>query len=167
MFTTHSASTPQGVAIGRALGRVPSGLFVLSVGRRPTVQATLVSWVQQVGFEPPAVSVALAKGRPMVDNVQRDGVFALSVLGKSQSPLFKRYARAATPGADPFEGIDVRETPGGQLILSEAVGWLECSVLNACDFNGDHILLIAKVIAGEIRNDQPAFVHHRGNGLHY
>jgi flavin reductase (DIM6/NTAB) family NADH-FMN oxidoreductase RutF len=167
MFMIHSASSPQGVAIGRALGRVPSGLFVLSVGRRPKVQAMLVSWVQQVGFEPPALTIALAKDRPMLEVVKRDGVFALSVLGKSQSAVFKRYARPFPAEADPFDGVDVRETPAGQVVLADAVAWLECAVLQVCDFDGDHALFIARVTAGALAGEEPSFTHLRGNGLHY
>ena len=47
----------------QALGRIPSGLFILSAGTGDQATATLVSFVQQVGFEPPVVVVALRKGR--------------------------------------------------------------------------------------------------------
>jgi 3-hydroxy-9,10-secoandrosta-1,3,5(10)-triene-9,17-dione monooxygenase reductase component len=166
MFTIHSLSGTGGTAIGRALGRVPSGLFVLSVGQKPEVHATLVSWVQQVGFDPPAICVALAKDRPMLATVQRLGRFALSVLGKSQSAQFKRFARPI-PGPDPFEGIDVRTTPGGLTVLADAVAWLECTVLQISNFHGDHHLVIARIAAGEVANEEPAFTHQRGNGMHY
>jgi len=166
MFTIHSLAEPGGTAIGRALGRVPSGLFVLAAGQKPDAKAMLVSWVQQVGFQPPAVCVALAKDRPMLTTVQRVGGFALSVLGRSQSALFKRFARP-TPGADPFEGIEIRSTPAGQTVLADAVAWLECRVLQVSDFSGDHDLVIARITAGEIGNEEPAFTHLRGNGLHY
>lgn len=167
MFTVHPASGPEGASIGRALGRVPSGLFVLAVSQKPDAHATLVSWVQQVGFEPPAISIALAKDRPMLATVRRLGIFALSVLGKSQSSLFKRYARPIPSGADPFEGLAVRSTPAAQIVLAEAVAWLECRVVQICELSGDHDLVIAQVSAAELGNDEPAFTHLRGNGLHY
>ncbi len=167
MFTIHSASSPRAASIGRALGRIPSGLFILTAGQRPDAHAMLVSWVQQVGFEPPAISMALAKDRPMLGALRGLGTFALSVLGRSQSALFKRYARPIAGGADPFEGVAVRTSPGGQIVFSDAVAWLECKVLRICDFDGDHDVLIAEVIAGELGTDEPAFTHLRGNGLHY
>src|SRR5258706_383723 len=49
-----------------ALGRVPSGLFILTVcdGQRET--GMLASWVQQCSFEPPQVSVAVKHGRDLL-----------------------------------------------------------------------------------------------------
>lgn len=167
MFTIHPAAGSGGAAIGRALGRIPSGLFVLSAGEKPEAYAMLVSWVQQVGFEPPAVSIALAKDRPMLATVERLGICALSVLGKSQSALIKRYARPISSGVDPFDGVAVHSTPGGQTVLAEAIAWLECRVLQICHPGGDHDLLIARISAAELGNDEPAFTHLRGNGLHY
>jgi hypothetical protein len=45
MASTNEPSNSHNAGIGRALGRVPSGLFILSVGTKPAVQAVLVSWV--------------------------------------------------------------------------------------------------------------------------
>ena len=36
----------------RELGRLPSGLYVLTAGRGAAATGMLASWVQQVGFEP-------------------------------------------------------------------------------------------------------------------
>ena len=50
-----------------ALGRVPSGLFILTarVGDRET--GMLASWVQQCSFDPPQVSAAFARDRWVLD----------------------------------------------------------------------------------------------------
>ena len=62
---THSDHLKQ--TVGKALGRIPSGVFVLTAVHENRRDAMLASWVQQVGFDPPAVSIAVAKGRPIVD----------------------------------------------------------------------------------------------------
>ena len=47
--------------IGRALGRVPSGVFIVTARHGARQVAMMASWVQQVAFEPPAISVAISR----------------------------------------------------------------------------------------------------------
>ena len=96
---------PEGVA--RALSRVPSGLFVLTAGAGEQATGMLASWVQQVGFEPPTVMVALKKGRAIEELVRREGVFCLAVLDEQSKPLMGHFARGFAPGEPAFEGLDV------------------------------------------------------------
>ena len=49
-----------------ALGRIPSGLFVLTARNGERETGMLASWVQQCSFTPPCVSVALRKGRELI-----------------------------------------------------------------------------------------------------
>ena len=65
--TTRDAmepSDPLTQTIGKVLGRIPSGIFVLTVKHDGRATAMLASWVQQAAFAPPAISVALAKVDP-------------------------------------------------------------------------------------------------------
>ena len=45
--------------VGRALGRLPSGVFIMSARHGGESIAMMVSWVQQAAFDPPALSVAV------------------------------------------------------------------------------------------------------------
>ena len=92
-------------AIGRALGKVPSGLYILTATHDGKSSAMIASWVQQAGFEPPAISVAIGKERPVRDLIDAGRSFALCVLGKGDTALMKRYARGVAPGQDAFAGV--------------------------------------------------------------
>ena len=91
-----------------------------------------MSWVQQVAFEPPAISVALAKDRPAAGLIRRSEWFALSVLGESDTALVKRFARGGDRAA--FEGLKIMEGQRGLPILTDALAYLECKLLRTCDF---------------------------------
>ena len=39
--------------VAQAVGHIPSGLFILTVGRGEAATGLLTSFVQQVGFDPP------------------------------------------------------------------------------------------------------------------
>ena len=58
-------------------------------------------------------------------------------------------------------------SPGGQIVLCDSLAWLECRLIEVCDFGGDHDVLVAAVVAGQLTNDGPSFTHTRGNGFHY
>jgi flavin reductase (DIM6/NTAB) family NADH-FMN oxidoreductase RutF len=46
-----------------ALGRIPSGLFILTARRGTLETGMLASWVQQCSFDPPLVMAAIRRGR--------------------------------------------------------------------------------------------------------
>jgi 3-hydroxy-9,10-secoandrosta-1,3,5(10)-triene-9,17-dione monooxygenase reductase component len=153
--------------VGRALGRVPSGVYIMSARHDGQPAAMMVSWVQQAAFHPPAVSVAMQKDRPMRQMVHASRAFALAVVGEGDTSLMKKYARGIPPGQDPFEGVEVMQTPGGLTVPAAALAWLECAVLSVCEFGGDHELVVARVTDGALLRDGASFTHLRGNGFHY
>lgn len=165
----NAASDQLKNTVGKALGRVPSGVFILTAvsdGRVPS-QAVMVSWVQQTSFQPPAISVAIARDRPIGHAIRLDQRFAISIIPQDDTSLMKKYARGIPDGVDPFDNVATQKTPAGLTILADALGYLECRLLSTCDFGGDHELFIGEVTAGEIFRDGSAFTHQRGNGFHY
>jgi 3-hydroxy-9,10-secoandrosta-1,3,5(10)-triene-9,17-dione monooxygenase reductase component len=165
--TTTNVSELFKQTAGKAIGRIPSGVFILTATNGDEVGAIMASWVQQCGFEPPAVSVALGKGRPIAELINASQRFALSVVGEDDTSLMKRYARGVKPGEDPFEGVETLTTPAGIPALKSALAWIECRLLKTCDYGGDHDVLIAQVTDGLALRPGPAFAHQRGSGFHY
>jgi flavin reductase (DIM6/NTAB) family NADH-FMN oxidoreductase RutF len=154
--------------LGRALGRVPSGIFILttlSQDARP--HAMLTSWVQQASFRPPTVSVAVGRDRAAGAAIRSSGWFALSVVPEGGTSLMKRYARSIPDGVDPFTGLEVFSSPHGLPVLCDALAWLECRLIGSYDFAGDHELLVGEVTAGDMLRSGEAFTHTRGSGFHY
>ena len=153
---------------GKALGRIPSGVYILTAAHGGEASAMMASWVQQAGFDPPAVSIAMAKSRPIMELIAASKMLALSIIPDGDSSLMKRYARGVKPGEDPFAGVETFRTPGGIPAMKSALAWLECRLMHTCDFGGDHDLLIAEVVAGNIlQSGGTAFMHQRGSGFHY
>lgn len=153
-------------SIGRALGRVVSGVYILTARYDLESSAMMASWVTQTGFDPPTVAVALAKGRPIAGLIRQSHRLALSIVPDGDKLLMKHYARLKS-GDDPFAGITTRPAPSGVPVLADALGWLDCQLINTYDFGGDHELFVARVTVGEMLREGTAFAHQRGNGFHY
>jgi len=153
--------------LGRPIGRIPSGVYILTAASGDHHMAMLASWVQQASFDPPCLSIAVAKDRPILEVIRESGRVALSVLPEKDTTLMKKYARGIGPAEDAFAGVTIVTTPGGLRAMDAALAWLECKVVKECDFGGDHLVVVAEVTgAAMLREGQP-FVHVRGSGFHY
>jgi len=152
--------TAPGVAA--ALGRIPSGLFIVGWREADADRAMLASWLMQAGFAPPLVSVAVAKSRDLFAAIDRGASFAVSVLAETQRPLLARFGK---PSDDPFAGLAVQRTTSGSAALADAAAWLECRPVARTD-HGDHVVVLAEVTAAGGAGSEP-LVHVRRNGLRY
>lgn len=161
-MTPSSQTAVSATDLAAALGRIPSGLFVVAWRDGEADRAMLASWVMQAGFTPPAVSVAVAPSRDLLAAIDRGAPFAISVLAESQRPLLARFGK---PTAEPFADLDVARTPAGLATLAAAAAWLECRPAARAG-HGDHVVVVAEVVAGGGTAGEP-LVHVRKNGLRY
>lgn len=156
--------TPESLAA--ALGRIPSGLFVLTARNGDEETGMLASWIQQCSFDPPQVSVAVNKGRFVLDWLADGAAFVLNVLPEGGKALVAHFGKGFDPGEPAFKGLEVareRDTPP---VLLAAHAYLVCRVVGRADA-GDHMLVIGRVTAGAVLHDAKPTVHVRKNGLRY
>ncbi len=149
------------------LGRVPSGLFILTVRHQGQETGMLASWVMQAGFEPPTVTIAVKKGRYVAQWLLEKAPAVLNVLAEGQSQLVSHFARGFKPGEDAFGELKVFRTQEGVPVLEDCLGHLECRVLDHVD-SPDHHVFLAEVVGGRLHQaDAKPWVHVRKNGLQY
>lgn len=148
-----------------ALGRIPSGLFIVTLARDGKETGMLASWVQQCSFDPPTVSVAIKKKRYVLDWLTTGTEFAVNVIGESQKDLIAHFGKGFDPEEPAFEGVEVDRTSGVP-ILTAAVAHLRMQAAGRLDA-GDHKLVLGRVVAGAVHTDARPKVHLRKSGLHY
>ncbi|HEX8521603.1 MAG TPA: flavin reductase family protein [Tepidisphaeraceae bacterium] len=153
--------------IGKALGKIPSGVYIVTAEHGGKATAMLASWVQQAAFAPPAITIAIAPDRPIAQLIAQSKKFAVSITPETDTTLMKRFARGLKPDEDPFAGLSTLTTPSGQRFFADALAWLDCRLLQTCTFGGDHQLIIAEVTSGALLGEGKSFAHQRGNGFHY
>jgi flavin reductase (DIM6/NTAB) family NADH-FMN oxidoreductase RutF len=154
--------------LGLALGRIPSGLFILTVRRDDQTTGMLLSWVQQAGFNPPMLTVAVRRNRYISDWIQVTGRFTLNQIPANHKMLLRHFAHGFPPGADAFSGVSLYpESASGGPILADALAYLDAEVV-ALLTAGDHCLFLARIVAGGLLNpDCEPFVHIRNDGSNY
>jgi flavin reductase (DIM6/NTAB) family NADH-FMN oxidoreductase RutF len=178
---THPQPTSQNEpadaeATAAALGRIPSGLFVVTWRAAEndadsTDRGMLASWIMQGGFVPPLITIAVGTSRDLLAAIDQCTPFVVNVLGESQRPLLARFGKPAGPGEDPFAGLAVSRSPAGTAIISEATAWLECQAMTQAGggggATGDHVIILARVVAAGTGPEATPLVHVRKNGLRY
>lgn len=155
-------------ALQLALGKVPSGLFILSIGHDERAFGMLVSWVQQAGFDPPSLTVALRRDRPVVEHATRAGAFTLSQIPEGGKSLLRHFARGSTGDESIFQGVRTQPISCSVGIVPEgAMTYLDLQITGHVD-SGDHRILLATVTQGAILDSAAApMVHIRKSGSHY
>lgn len=157
---------PQRQQLAAAVGRIPSGLFVLTARQGEAETGMLASWVQQCSLDPPQVSVAIKHDRPVGAWLTAGSMFVLNILDDSATDMVVHFGRGFALDQPAFDGLDIEHEHGSAPILTDALAVLHCRVV-ARHLAGDHDLFVAQVIAGRMLNEGHPMVHVRKSGFHY
>ncbi len=160
--------------LDKALGRLSGGLYVVTArqsdGEGGTRSSAMVaSWVSQASFEPPGITVAVAKDRAIEALMQVGDRFVLNILREdNHQQLLRHFLKRFPPGADRFAGISTLEgAAAGGPVLGDALAFLGCRVAQRME-GPDHWIIYAEVEQGNVADTEASTaVHHRKVGNHY
>ena len=152
----------------KAVGRLVGSMSIVTTKKDEVSGAMLASWVSQATFNPPGLTVAVAKDRAIESLLFKGNNFVLNVLPEGKHiPLMKHFLKPFAPGEDRFEGIATEEAANGSPILSDALAYVECQVANRMEC-GDHWLVYAVAQQGKVlQSEGVTAIHHRKSGTHY
>jgi flavin reductase (DIM6/NTAB) family NADH-FMN oxidoreductase RutF len=151
--------------LARALGRIPTGLYVVTTRTADAALGFVGSFLMQVGFAPPTVSIAIARERSHLPAIRSAGRFAVSILSGADPALMAPFFRRE-PGRSPFDAVEHRPSPTGLPILAGALAWLDCRVSGEHE-TGDHVVVFGIAEHGELLREGDPSIHLRKNGLGY
>ena len=151
-----------------AVGRVPSGLFVVTARRGREETGMLAGWVQQCSFQPPRLTLAVAPDRLLHSWLSEAGATAVvNVLPAGAAQLIAHFTPGFGPGEAAFEKVPLDGEAGSVgPVLADAAAYIEVTVAG-CHEAGDHRLVILDVTGGDVRTADPPATHVRESGSHY
>ena len=152
--------------LARALGKIPSGLFVVTTLQDDRPTGFLGSFVMQSGFEPPTITVAIGRDRPHLAGIRRSGRFAISILDPASRGLMSPFLKRVEPPATPFDRLSLGRTAAGSVVLTEALAWIDCRVSGEHP-SGDHVVVFGEVVEASLLREGDPATHVRKNGLGY
>ena len=160
--------------LDKALGRLSGGLYVVTARQSDAEGgsrsgAMVASWVSQASFEPPGITVAVAKDRAIEALMQVGDRFVLNILREdNHQTLLRHFLKRFPPGADRFAGVNTLEgVAAGGPVLGDALAYLGCRVAQRME-GPDHWIIYAEVEEGNVADTEASTaVHHRKVGNHY
>ncbi|MEO1070162.1 MAG: diflavin flavoprotein [Cyanobacteria bacterium J06638_6] len=152
----------------KALGRISSGLYIITAQKGELSSAMLASWVSQASFQPLGFTVAVAKDRAIESLMQVGDTFVLNILEEGKHlGLMKHFLKRFAPGADRFAGVRTRPANNGSPLLADALAYLECEVTSRMEVS-DHWIVYCTVQDGKVSDPEgQTAVHHRKVGSYY
>ena len=163
-----SRSNPAVLALGRVTGSICILTSRKGSGEAALSGAMVASWVSQASFNPPGLSVAVARDRAVEQLLHVGDRFALNILasGREAGPM-KHFLQPFPPGADRFAGMACSASPAGQPLINDALAWLEVQVEQRMEC-GDHWIIYGTVQQGGLLDEQGlTAVRQRHSGASY
>jgi flavin reductase (DIM6/NTAB) family NADH-FMN oxidoreductase RutF len=141
------------------LGRLPTGVVVVTGGDPESPSALVVGSFMSVSLEPPLVAVSPAKTSTSWPAIEAGGKFCANVLGGGQEELAKRFAQS---GGEKFEGVSWAPAPAtGSPLLEGVAAWIDCRIYERYEA-GDHWLVLGEVLELSGLRESGALVFHSG-----
>jgi flavin reductase (DIM6/NTAB) family NADH-FMN oxidoreductase RutF len=151
----------------QAVGRIPSGLFIVTTGQGEEGTGFLGSLIQQVSLNPMILGIGVGAGRPAAELIEKFGNFAVHVLSKDEKDLMKHFAKGFAPGEKAFKDLEivkgVKQTP----LIKKASVVIECEWTGQKIQPGDQVLYFGKVIGGGMAQKIEPLIHTRADGRKY
>lgn len=138
------------------------GLYAVGVADGEDRNMFTANWLTQVSFDPPLLALSVENDSHSIDLIRRTGVFAVSVFADDQreqaGALGKRWALRP----DKIDEVPHRAGVTGCPIMADALGAVECRVMNSMTA-GDSTVFLAEVIAAEtLREGEPLTMRAAG-----
>ncbi|GAB4532298.1 MAG: diflavin flavoprotein [Pleurocapsa sp.] len=155
-------------SLQKALGRISSGLYIITAQKGDISSAMVASWVTQASLSPLGIAIAVAKDRAIESFLHIGDRFVLNVLEEGNyQHLIKHFLKRFPPGADRFAGVKTVPGSNGSPIIAESLAYIECQVNNRLECS-DHWIVYSTVQSGRVAKlDVLTAVHHRKVGNHY
>jgi flavin reductase (DIM6/NTAB) family NADH-FMN oxidoreductase RutF len=149
-----------------ALGRIPTGIYIVSTRDAGHPLGFVGSFLMQVGFVPPVLCVAVGKDRAHLARLRAAGHFGVSILDPQSGKMMNRFLKPCPAGESPFDGLAVSSASAGSPVLDDALAWLECKVTGEHS-TGDHVVVFGEVVDAKLGREGDPSIHLRKNGLAY
>ena len=133
------------------MGRFATGVTVITTRFGDEVSGMTANAVISLSLDPPLVAVCVDRVASMHAYLSQGGCFAINILRLDGEDISNRFAK---PGPKDFSDLRVEEAQTGAPILSDALAWLDCRLVQTVE-TGDHDLFLGEPLAGATGEGAP------------
>jgi 3-hydroxy-9,10-secoandrosta-1,3,5(10)-triene-9,17-dione monooxygenase reductase component len=160
MMTLHQAQPIDGKMLRKVCGHFVTGVTVVTSGVDGRAMGTTVNSFTSVSLDPPLVLFCLHQESRLRAVLEESRLFVVNFLAGQQESLAWAFAGRETAV---IEDVANHRSVGGTPILSDALAFLACRLVNEFE-GGDHTIFLGEVIElGISRQNQEPLIFFRGS----
>lgn len=148
-----SDSTPGIEIINKVMWQIPNALCLVGSRAGDEWNGMTQSWVSQVSMSPVLVAISVDSSAVTNRLIRDGGSFTVNLWDQSDTRVFVKFSKPAKKDGDTLNGRPVREGKTGAPIFTEAVAFIDCSVVTTVDL-GSHDLFIGEVVDAGFHDDR-------------
>lgn len=146
----------------QAMGRLASGVMVLTTRDDRHDHAMTVNSVTSVSLDPPLMLAVLHNEARSLEAIEESELWAVNVLPASARHMAARFAEIGRPAFGQLDRVPFTRSPEGVPLLDDAIARFHCRTW-AHYPGGDHTICVGSVLRVDIPAAiGPALVTYRG-----
>ena len=135
----------------KTLRMLSNGVYVLTSRSKDRYGAATVSWVSQASFKPPLIMVAVRPESNVFKCLAESRSAVLHIVGEQQQETARRFFHPTRAQGGSINGEPFAEGNTASPVLRSLPAHLECLVERLVDTDGDHAVVILRVLEAECR----------------
>lgn len=134
-----------------ALHLIPYGFYAITTRREGDRNVMVANWLTQVSFEPRLIALGLQTDSYSFGLVKETSVFGVNIFRKSDMAVIKQFTKSRAKHPEKIEAMNYTDgVETGVPMLEEAAATLECRVEQIVDVQGDHAIVVARVVGAKV-----------------
>ncbi len=131
--------------INKVMWQIPNALCLVGSRSGEEWNGMTQSWVSQVSMSPVLVAISI-DAHAVTNRLIRDaGSFSVNLWDQADTRVFVKFSKPAVKDGDTLNGRPIRVGVTGSPVFTEAVAFIECTVVNKVEL-GSHDLFIGEVV---------------------
>lgn len=143
--------------------RLTNGVYVITASHAGQSDGFTAAWVTQVSFNPLLVMLSVHPEHATWPLIQTSGRFVVNVLRAGQLELARHFGTQSGRAVDKLSTVRTTVSGDGAVVLTDAAAWLACQIDGQMPA-GDHIAVIARVVAGDLVDPHAAPLRYADTG---
>jgi len=133
---------------------ITHGVYIVTTRTKEKVNGMTAAWVSQVSMQPLLLMVSIAPARYTHGLIKDSGYFAINSLAEGQEDIAQFFGFRTGRKFDKFKDIAYFDAPNGSPVLSQALAFFECKLIETFTA-GDHSLFVGNIVEAKIlKSDQ-------------
>ncbi len=136
----------------KALRLLSNGVYVLTSRSEGRFGAATVSWVSQASFKPPLLMAAVRRESNVFACLAESRTAVLHIVGNGQQEIARQFFFPTRAQCGTINGEAFMEGRTASPVLPNLPAHVECQVEQIVDSEGDHAVVILRVVEAECRD---------------